>query len=91
MDHDVHCLGLPCDDGGVIPPISTCIGSYLSSLLVLKIFYESSSDFVLSGEYGASAEYGGFQFKPAELTPALCDDLYDNLISECLIVTLFYN
>lgn len=31
---------------------------------------------------GGVTDYGGFAFKPAELTPALCDDLYDNLVGE---------
>merc|ERR1712202_36205 len=56
IDHDISCLGLPCDKGALVPAISACIG-----------------------ELGGAAEYGGFQFKPAELTPALCGDLYDNL------------
>ena len=33
---------------------------------------------------GGVTDYGGFEFKPAELTPALCDDLYDNLVGKLL-------
>lgn len=37
----------------------------------------------MAGEFaGGVTDYGGFEFKPAELTPALCDDLYDNLVGK---------
>lgn len=28
------------------------------------------------------ADTGGFDYTPAELTPGLCEDLYDNFIGE---------
>lgn len=34
------------------------------------------------------ADIGSFDFKPAELTPSLCDDLHDNLLG--MIETVDY-
>ena len=36
---------------------------------------------------GGAVDYGGFSFKPAELTPALCSDLYDNLVGKFKMIS----
>ena len=87
MDHDIHCLGLSCSEEGTVPIMSTSIGK-----MFFILFGEGVSECdVLNLQHftgsfaGGVTDYGGFEFKPAELTPALCDDLYDNLVGKLIL------